>query len=321
MTMRPILALAFALCLLLPLQPAAAASESEHEQAVARLHAELQALETDPSLADLGALARLKARQAIANAAAARRRDREHTVYLAGLRIAAARAAAEAELLQQQSAQLDNERDQITIEASRREAEQARREADRLRLRALAREETAEREAVQREAAQTMALESAAAETAQARKLAEARAREAELARREAELAAAIAADDITDAAPPPHRRDGGRDVYTLAGSAFGSGSASLTAQAQASLRALAATLAGNERAISVEGHTDSQGADEANLRLSVQRAEAVRRALEDAGLSGAHLRAGGHGEARPVADNGSAEGRAANRRVEIIVN
>jgi outer membrane protein OmpA-like peptidoglycan-associated protein len=318
MTMRPV-HLLLTLCLLLPLQVAVAAS-SEHEDAVARLQADLRALETDPSLADLGALARLKARQAVAATVDARRRDREHSVFVAGLRIAAARAAAEAELLQQQSAQLDNERDQIMIEASRREAEQARREAERLRLRALAREETAEREAVQREAAQTMALESAAAETAQARKLAEARAHEAELARREAELAASIAADDITDATPPPHRREGGQDIYTLAGNAFGSGSASLTAEAQASLRALAAALAGNERRISVEGHTDSQGEDEANLRLSVQRAEAVRRTLEDGGLSPSLLSAGGHGEARPVADNQTAGGRAANRRVEIIV-
>jgi OOP family OmpA-OmpF porin len=70
-----------------------------------------------------------------------------------------------------------------------------------------------------------------------------------------------------------------------------------------------------------IEGHTDSQGADAANLALSQRRAEAVRRALEDAGLPGSRLSASGRGEAVPVADNDSADGRARNRRVEIIVN
>lgn len=54
---------------------------------------------------------------------------------------------------------------------------------------------------------------------------------------------------------------------------------------------------------------------------MSRQRAEAVRRVLEDAGLPGARLKAVGKGETAPVADNASADGRASNRRVEIIVN
>ncbi len=298
--------------------PARAQSATElHEQVVAGLDAELRALDGDPSLADLAGLERLQARQAITQAQLAKRRDREHSLAIARLRLQSARNAAEAELLDEQSRQLDSERDQIMVEASRQEAEQARLEAERLRLRSLAREEAAERA----EAAQVVALEAAGAETAQARKLAQARAREAELARKEAELAAAVAADDITDAAPPPVRSAGGKQVYTLAGNAFGSGSANLTAQAQASLRALAGQLRGGSSRVAIEGHTDSQGADAANLALSRQRAEAVRRVLEDAGLPAARLSAAGKGEVAPVADNASAEGRARNRRVEIIVN
>ena len=200
-----------------------------------------------------------------------------------------------------------------------RAAIDAAREATRLRLQAMAREELAERQAAQEAATQAAELERASAETAQARKLAEARSREAELARREAELAAAIAADEIVDASPPPMRRDGGRDIYTLDGAAFGSGSAALTAPAQASLRELAARLRGGDGRISVEGHTDGQGEADANLALSRRRAEAVRRALEDAGLPAARLEATGWGEARPVADDATADGRARNRRVEII--
>lgn len=312
-----ILLLALGLATMAP----ARAAPSEHEQAVARLLAELQTLETDPALADLAGLDRLKARQAVGAAQNAKRRDREHSVRMAGLRIRAARAAAEAELLATQALQLDRERDQIMVESSRREAEQARREAERLHLQSLAREEAAERALMAREAAQVVALEAATAETAQARKLAAARAQEAELARKEAELAALVAADDITDARPPPSKRAGGKTVYTLAGNAFGSGSASLTAQAQASLRALAGTLRGGSAAVAITGYTDSQGADDANLALSRLRAEAVRRALEDAGIPAARLQAGGRGEASPVGDNASADGRARNRRVEISVD
>ncbi len=317
MRWAPVALLVAALGLLMA-APAQAQSASElHQQAVAGLDAELRGLDADPSLADLAGLERLQARQAIGAALVAKRRDREHSVAIARLRLQAARVGAEAELLDEQSQQLDRERDQIMVEASQREAEQARLESERLRLRSLAREEATERA----EAAQVVALEAAGAETAQAHKLAQARAREAELARKEAELAAAVAADEIPDASPPPVRSVGGKRVYTLAGNAFGSGSANLTAPAQASLRALSAQLRGGSAGVAIEGHTDSQGADAANLALSRQRAEAVRRVLEDAGLPGARLTAAGKGETAPVADNTSADGRARNRRVEIIVN
>lgn len=313
--MARLFALALACCL--PVLALAQSAPMDHEQAVARLQARLQELETDPSLADLAGLERLQARQAVVAARDAKRRDRDLRLALAGIRIDAARAAAETELFQEQANELDREHGQILIEASRREAEQARRQAERLELQRLAREEAAERQ----NEATTVALEAAGAETAQARRLAQARARETELARKEAELAAAVAADDIIDAEPPPMRPRGGARVYTLAGSAFGSGSAILTAPAQASLRALAAELRDGSRGILIQGHTDSQGADSANLALSRKRAEAVRRVLEDAGLPGGRLEAGGLGETEPVADNESEDGRARNRRVEIIVN
>ena len=72
---------------------------------------------------------------------------------------------------------------------------------------------------------------------------------------------------------------------------------------------------------VTIEGHTDSQGADDANRALSQRRADAVRRVLEEAGVAGSRMRATGKGESAPVADNASAAGRALNRRVEIIVN
>lgn len=71
---------------------------------------------------------------------------------------------------------------------------------------------------------------------------------------------------------------------------------------------------------VTVEGHTDARGTDAYNLRLSQQRAEAVRRYLIDRGAPAASLRAVGFGESRPIADNDSAEGRSRNRRVELEI-
>ena len=157
-------------------------------------------------------------------------------------------------------------------------------------------------------------------QASQALKLADARAREAELARKEAELAAAVAADSAGgDASPPPSRQSGNRTIYTLPGSAFASGSARLTATAQASLQRMAKAV-GGQKSVRVEAHTDSQGADAANLALSQQRADAVRQVLLAAGLSSARVKATGKGESDPLTSNGTAEGRARNRRVEMIV-
>jgi outer membrane protein OmpA-like peptidoglycan-associated protein len=292
----------------------------------ARLAANLATLDADPTLADRARLERFKAAQAVADLQVARSRDRAHALVLAEAWVAAAQDAAQADVLLEQSRQLDRERDQIMVEASRRDAELARREADRLRMQALAREEEAARLAQQQEEDRMAAEMSAAdaqaanAQATQAMKLAAARARETELARKEAELVAAVAADSAGDeAALPPSRRSGNRTIYTLPGSAFGSGSASLGPNAQSSLRRLAAAVAG-KRSVRIEAHTDSQGADASNLALSQKRADAVRQALQRAGVSASRLVAVGKGEADPITDNTSAEGRARNRRVEIIV-
>ena len=69
-----------------------------------------------------------------------------------------------------------------------------------------------------------------------------------------------------------------------------------------------------------VLGHTDSIGSELYNLRLSIDRAEAVMEVLRSLGVSLARLTADGRGEAEPIADNATPEGRAINRRVEIVV-
>ena len=307
--------------------PAAAAKADPEAD---RFTAELAALDTDPALSALAGLSRLQARQAVERLRAARSKERPHALLVASRRIEAAVAAANAELLEQQSAQLDRERDQIMIEASRLEAIRARREADLLRLQTLASEEEAQRIAEAGRVATELSAaeaEAANAEAAQANRLAEARAREVELAKKEAALASAVASADTATASTstkgkvqaPPSRRSGGRTIYTLDGQAFPSGSAQLTERAIASLRQLAAEVPAGA-SLAIEGHTDAQGADDANRLLSQRRADAVRRALAAAGIAPSRLRAVGKGETDPVAENTTESGRARNRRVEIAV-
>ncbi|MGD9599432.1 MAG: OmpA family protein [Steroidobacteraceae bacterium] len=68
-----------------------------------------------------------------------------------------------------------------------------------------------------------------------------------------------------------------------------------------------------------IEGHTDSNGSDAYNLRLSQRRADAVRQYMIDKGITASRLAAVGVGESRPRADNATPEGRAENRRVVLI--
>jgi hypothetical protein len=71
---------------------------------------------------------------------------------------------------------------------------------------------------------------------------------------------------------------------------------------------------------ITVEGHTDAQGSDASNIELSQGRAQSVREYLVGHGVPANRIKSEGLGESRPVADNNTPEGRANNRRVEIIV-
>ena len=102
----------------------------------------------------------------------------------------------------------------------------------------------------------------------------------------------------------------------------FETGSAQLGAGPYASLRALAAYLADNlDRRVALVGHTDAEGSLDANVALSRRRAASVvERLVSELGVRRAQLDAQGMGYLAPVATNLTAEGRDANRRVEVIV-
>lgn len=139
--------------------------------------------------------------------------------------------------------------------------------------------------------------------------------------RQDAEKRAAQAAADLARIASVKQEPRG--MVITLSGSVlFASAKSDLLPDAQAKLSDVANVLAKGDpdSKIVVEGHTDSQGGASFNQDLSQRRAESVRSYLISHGIAPDRVTAQGFGPGRPVADNASAEGRANNRRVEIVV-
>ena len=102
----------------------------------------------------------------------------------------------------------------------------------------------------------------------------------------------------------------------------FATGSATLSTNAQNALAAAAQTLTQYpDTTLSINGHTDNTGSDAINDPLSQRRAQAVASFLQSRGVNGSRLATYGHGSRQPVASNATAEGRAQNRRVEILIN
>jgi OOP family OmpA-OmpF porin len=99
----------------------------------------------------------------------------------------------------------------------------------------------------------------------------------------------------------------------------FASDSNELGAADRAQLARIATALRNDGGSFEVQGHTDSQNSTEYNQALSERRANAVVDLLVSLGADAGSLSAVGYSELRPIADNATAEGRAANRRVEIV--
>lgn len=113
---------------------------------------------------------------------------------------------------------------------------------------------------------------------------------------------------------------EGKRRSVVLKGVNFETGKATLTEEARAVLRDVAQSLAANpEVRVEVQGHTDNVGSRAFNQRLSQARAQTVAEFLVANGVSPSQVRARGYGFSRPIASNKTAEGRAKNRRVELV--
>jgi outer membrane protein OmpA-like peptidoglycan-associated protein len=180
-------------------------------------------------------------------------------------------------------------------------------EADRTRVQLQAREREAQRAEGQARQAQALAEQRASEVERQAREIEAAREREAELQQELADLEAQQTSRGL---------------VLTLNDVLFETNRAVLSAGADTTIQRLAEFLNDYpERRIMIEGHTDSTGTDEYNRQLSERRANAVRDALLDRGISVNRIVSRGFGELYPVASNDDAAGRQLNRRVEIVIS
>jgi outer membrane protein OmpA-like peptidoglycan-associated protein len=211
-------------------------------------------------------------------------------------------SAAEEVLLQKRDRELKAARTETDTKA--REAEQWRRLAE-----ARAKDEEAKgRDARQTEDANARAL---AAEQAKAAALAK------EVASAEQAKAAALAKE--VESLKAQHTDRG--MVLTVGDVLFSPGKADVGPGAQRSIDKLAAFLrAYPRRNVLIEGHTDNLGDADFNIKLSQQRADAVRDLLIARGIAPERIRTKGYGPKFPVVDNDSAAGRQQNRRVEVIV-
>ena len=208
-----------------------------------------------------------------------------HLAYLASQRAAIAQTKAQGRAYDEQLHNARAEASQMRLQARTREAEAARAEAQRARQSA---------EAARAEAAR----QQNAASAAQAR-VAELEAKLREIEAQQTERGLLVTLGDVL----------------------FEFGKADLLSAAGPRLDKLATFLKQfPERRLLVEGYTDSIGSASYNLELSRRRAIAVQAALVQRGIAPDRILTQGYGKEYPVANNATAEGRAMNRRVEVII-
>jgi len=294
-----------------------------------RIEGELARISRDPELGPLAPAELARARDAVAALRGAQGKEvqRAHLAYLAERRVDIAYVTAQAIAEERKLATLEREHDRIMLEATRRNAEAARLEAEKLRLQNLARAEELERARADAASAlllsqeSALAAESERARAEQARRVAAAQQQEAELAKRETELALAAADSLRIQMSNLSAQREQRGEVMTLGEAVFAPGKSSLQPEALANLdRVVEFVNQDASRRIRIEGHTDDRGGANLNQVLSQRRAEAVRDALASRGVDASRIVAVGLGESAPAAPNDSPEGRARNRRVEVIL-
>ncbi|MFH0893362.1 MAG: OmpA family protein [Bacteroidota bacterium] len=109
--------------------------------------------------------------------------------------------------------------------------------------------------------------------------------------------------------------------TFTLKNVLFDTGKATLKASSNEALNNLVQILKiKSTMVIELAGHTDNVGDPQSNLKLSQDRAEAVRNYLISKGIAANRITAKGYGDTQPVADNSTAEGKQQNRRTEVNV-
>ncbi len=267
---------------------AACVSGTTRPDGAAEARAKLTQLQSDPQLASRAPVAIRDAELAV-RAAEQPQDDRalaQHLVFMADRKVDTARAQAQARLWEDQRKGLSEQREGARLDSRTREADAARSDAN----------------AARDDADLARSQAGAALATADA-----VRQQSEDLQRQLAELNA-----KATDRG----------FVVTLGDVLFATGRSELKGGDASNLSKLAAFLNKYpDRTVTIEGHTDNVGNENANLALSQRRADSVKSYLVGQGVASARLAALGKGEGSPVAGNDSFTGRQQNRRVEVIIS
>jgi outer membrane protein OmpA-like peptidoglycan-associated protein len=188
-------------------------------------------------------------------------------------------------------------------------------DASKTRTAKVAAEDTAEHARLQREQEENVRLERAQIRAQEGRATHDAHETKAD------ERKAAAALQNLGQVANVKEEPRG--VVITISGSLlFPNGQQELSPIARQNLDQVAHALAQQpaDTTFQVSGHTDNSGSDKQNQQLATQRAKAVGDYLANSGINPARINVVGRGESQPIATNDTAEGRASNRRVEIVV-
>jgi outer membrane protein OmpA-like peptidoglycan-associated protein len=256
-----------------------------------------------------------------------KRKAKELAVYVAGNNIAYARLVAEAEWIENEIKLEQNKALTLQVSISKAQAQIARQDAAIARMMLIAQQEESQRAKERADQAEQFAensLQEAALskkETEAAKRYAQAQTEQAELAKQEAE----IAIEEIESLrrklnSIATEQTDKGL-MMTLGDFVFDSGKSSIKKEAVDNFSKVVDfinTYPNNK--VRIEGHTDSTGSNQLNLKLSQLRADAVKNLLVKNGIQASQVNAIGMGEELPIADNSSNAGKAKNRRVEIII-
>jgi OmpA-OmpF porin, OOP family len=139
----------------------------------------------------------------------------------------------------------------------------------------------------------------------------------------------AMQSEEVVEETPPPPRAAPGPgpapvveegERIVLRGVNFDFDKSNIRPDAAVILDEAVRILGDSGPAVAIEGHTDWIGSDAYNAGLSERRANAVQAYLIEHGVSASRLSTAGYGESRPIASNDTREGRALNRRVELLV-
>jgi outer membrane protein OmpA-like peptidoglycan-associated protein len=289
---------------LLPLAVLAGCASSDLEQAakaqLTKAQTAYRQAQSDPNVQAYAQLQLADAQKAVQAAEQAQNlEDMQQLAYLAEKKSQTASVVGAMRKTEQDTQMMGRETQDILLQKRERELKAARADAEQARASAEARARDAEAKA--REA------EQARAQAEQARRAAEAeQAKTAALAKELADLKAQQTNRGL---------------VLTVGDVLFATGRAEVAAGGMRSIDKLAEWLKKNPtRNLLIEGHTDNTGSEDLNMKLSQQRAEAVRDQLVSRGVGPDRITTKGYGPKYPVVANDSASGRQQNRRVEVVV-